>query len=186
MVVALVIATIPGAIAGKLLERAADEVFRSPVLIATTLMVMGVLLWAVDIKAPMTRPLSSVGWGDALIMGAAQILALVPGVSRSGSTITAGRALKLDRDSAAVFSFLMSGPIIAGAAILKLPTFVREGGVTTPVLVAVAASAISGWIAIAVLLRFVKSHSYGAFAVYRLVLGACILALVVMRGGGNG
>ncbi len=177
----LIIATVPGAIAGKLLERQADEAFRSPLLIAATLMVMGVLLWVVDIWARQTRPLSAVTARDALVMGVAQILALVPGVSRSGSTITAGRALGFDRDSAAVFSFLMSMPIIAGAAVLKVPHLLASGVAGLPLAVGITASAVSGWLAIAVVLRYVKSHSYGAFAVYRLLLGAAALALATAR-----
>jgi undecaprenyl-diphosphatase len=177
----LIIATVPGAIAGKLLERQADEAFRSPLLIAATLMVMGVLLWVVDIRARRTRPLSALTARDALVMGAAQILALVPGVSRSGSTITAGRALGFDRDSAAVFSFLMSMPIIAGAALLKVPHLLASGSPGLPLAVGITASAVSGWLAIAVVLRYVKTHSYGAFAVYRLLLGAAVLALAAAR-----
>ena len=113
-VVLLIIATIPGAIAGVLLEKRAEDTFRSPLLIAGTLAVMGVLLWAVDKWAPADRSMDKLGVIDAVWIGLAQILALVPGVSRSGSTITAGRALKLDRESAAVFSFSLSMPIDRG------------------------------------------------------------------------
>ncbi len=182
-VVLLILATIPGAIAGKLLERPAEEAFRAPALIAATLIVMGLVLWLVDRAASERRLLASLTSRDALVMGAAQILALVPGVSRSGSTITAGRALRFDRDSAAVFSFLMSMPIIAGAAVLKVPHLLREGGPMMPLVVGIAASAVSGWLAIAVVLRYVKSHSYGAFALYRIVLGAGVLALLAARHG---
>jgi undecaprenyl-diphosphatase len=180
LVIFLVIATIPGAIGGKLLEHAAEAAFRAPLLIAATLIVMGVVLWAVDRAAPASRPSASAGWRDALALGVAQVLALIPGVSRSGATITAGRALGFDRDSAAVLSFLMSGPIILGAAIVKVPHLL-EAGVTVPLVAALVASALSGWVAIAVLLRYVKSHSFGAFAAYRLVLGAAVIGLVVVR-----
>src|ERR1041384_7162136 len=101
----LVIATIPAAIGGVLLESYAETTFRSPALMAVTLMVMGVILWAVDRYAAQDRPLSALTARDAVVIGFAQVLALVPGVSRSGSTMTAGRALRLDRQSAAVFSF---------------------------------------------------------------------------------
>ncbi len=181
LVVFLVIATIPGAIGGKLLERAAEDAFRDPLLIAATLIIMGVVLWAVDRAAPTARAADAAGWRDALALGIAQVLALIPGVSRSGATMTAGRALGFDRDSAAVLSFLMSGPIILGAAILKVPHLLEAGGATLPLLAAVVASALSGWVAIAVLLRYVKSHSYGAFAAYRVILGAAVVGLVVIR-----
>ena len=111
------------------------------------------------------------------------MLALVPGVSRSGSTITAGRALGFDRTAAAVFSFLMSMPIILAAAILKVPDAVRETGFTLPLLVGVATAAISSWLAIAVLLRYVSHRGYGIFGIYRFVLGAVIIGLVATRGG---
>jgi undecaprenyl-diphosphatase len=178
----LVIATIPGGIAGLLLERKADEAFRAPWLIAGALIVMGTVLWAVDAIAPARRTVDQIGWRDAIAIGVAQVLALVPGVSRSGATITAGRALQLDRESAAIFSFLLSMPIIAAAAILKLPHLLRAG-VTAPLVVGVVSAAVSGFFAIAVVLRYVKRHSYGAFAVYRVVLGIAVLALVFYRGG---
>jgi undecaprenyl-diphosphatase len=121
-------------------------------------------------------------WQDALLMGIAQIFALIPGVSRSGSTVTMGRADRLDRESAAVFSFLMSMPIIGAAAILEVPHALRMYGVSLPLVVGVLASAVSGWLAISVLLRFVTRHSYGIFAVYRVVVGVAVLAVVYLRG----
>jgi undecaprenyl-diphosphatase len=179
-VVLLIIGTIPGAIAGILLEKQAEETFRSPLLIAVTLSVMGVLLWAVDKWAPADRSMDSLGFVDALWIGLAQILALVPGVSRSGSTITMGRALKLDRESAAVFSFLLSMPIIAGAGLHKLPHLLKSG-ITAPIATGVVAAAISSWLAIAIVLRYVKSHSYGAFALYRVLLAGAVIALWFAR-----
>ena len=133
---------------------------------------MGVVLWLVDRMRPDNRPLESIRWSDAILIGVAQAFALLPGVSRSGATITAGRALALDRASAATFSFLMSMPIIAAAAVFKVPHLLRSGGASLPLLVGVLASAISGWLAIAIVMRYVRSHSYGVFAAYRVVLGA--------------
>jgi undecaprenyl-diphosphatase len=176
----IVVATIPAAIAGLLLEEYAESTFRSPTLIAFTLIVMGIVLWAADRYAPRDRPLGNMRVRDALLVGLAQIFALMPGVSRSGATMTAARGLRFDRQSAAVFSFLMSMPITAAAAVLKAPTLLRADDRTT-LLVGILAAALSGWLAIAVLLRYVSRHSYGLFAVYRVVLGAAILALVVAR-----
>jgi undecaprenyl-diphosphatase len=176
----LLVGTIPGGIAGLLLEHKADEAFRAPALIAGALIVMGILLWAIDRAAPARRTLDAIGWRDALVVGTAQVLALIPGVSRSGATITAGRALGLDREGAAVFSFLLSMPIIAAAALLKVPHLVGEG-VTAPLVVGVVSAAASSLFAIAVVLRYVKRHSYGVFAVYRVVLGVAVLALVAYR-----
>ncbi|HUR91973.1 MAG TPA: undecaprenyl-diphosphatase UppP [Gemmatimonadaceae bacterium] len=181
-VVFLVIATIPAGIAGLLLEDAAETVFRSPLIIATNLVVMGIVLWAVDRYMSRDRGIESMGWRDAMFVGLAQCLALVPGVSRSGSTITAGRALKLRRESAAVFSFLLSMPITLAAVAFKLPDAVREAESLVPLAVGVVAAALSAWVAIAVLLRYVARHSYGVFAVYRLAFGALIFYLIHARG----
>jgi undecaprenyl-diphosphatase len=95
--------------------------------------------------------------------------------------MTAARGLRFDRQSAAVFSFLMSMPITAAAAVLKAPTMLRGDNRTT-LIVGILASGVSGWLAIAVLLRYVARHSYGLFALYRIVLGAAVLALVAARG----
>lgn len=181
-VVFLIIATIPGAIAGLLLSSYAETTFRTPVLIASALIALGIVLWVVDRVAPQCRSLDRMRWHDALLIGVAQIFALIPGVSRSGATITAGLADGFDRESAAVFSFLMSMPIILAAAVLEVPHVLRDNGLSAPVVVGVLASAVSGWLAISVLLRYVSTRSYGIFALYRVVLGALVLALVFARG----
>jgi undecaprenyl-diphosphatase len=181
-VVYLVVATIPGAIGGLLLEDLAETTFRNPALTAVALIVMGVLLWAADRFAARDRALGTMRWTDALFVGVAQVAALVPGVSRSGSTMTAGRALRFDRPAAARFSFLMSMPITAAAVVLKLPDAVREFGITIPFVVGVVTAALSSWVAIAVLLRYIARHSFGVFAVYRVVLGAVVLVLIASRG----
>ncbi|HKN65962.1 MAG TPA: undecaprenyl-diphosphatase UppP [Gemmatimonadaceae bacterium] len=174
----LILATIPGAIAGLAFEKQAESTFRDPRLVAVALIVMGVLLWAIDRFARRDRGLARMRWSDALLIGIAQMFAIIPGVSRSGSTITAGRALTFEREDAAVFSFLMSMPIIAAAAVLKVPQALREQGLSAPIIVGVLASALSGWLAIAVLLRVVSRHSYGVFAVYRIILGLAVLVAV--------
>jgi undecaprenyl-diphosphatase len=184
LVVYLVIATIPGAIAGVLLEKKADTAFRDPLLIAGTLGVMGVVLWAVDRYAPSDRTLPTMRWTDALVIGLAQILALVPGVSRSGSTITAARGLRFNREDAAVFSFILSMPLIAGAGLLKLPHLLSQG-ITAPLVVGVVTAALSSWFSIAVVLRYVRTHSYGVFAAYRVLLAVAVVALVAARAHGG-
>lgn len=181
-VIFLIVATIPGGIGGLLLVSYAETTFRSPVLIASAMIALGVALWLVDRYAPARRSLGTMRWIDAVLIGVAQLFALIPGVSRSGATITAGRADGFDRESAAVFSFLMSMPIIAAAAILEVPHALRENGLSLPLVVGVLASAVSGWLAIEVLLRFVTRHSYGIFAVYRVVFGLAVLAVVAARG----
>ncbi len=180
-VVFLIIATIPGAIAGLALERQAEHAFRDPRLIALLLILMGIVLWWVDKSAVQDRPLGAMRWTDALLIGLAQMFAILPGVSRSGSTITAGRALALTREGAAVFSFLMSMPIIAAASLLKVPQVLRTEGLSPTLIAGVVASAVSGWLAISVLLRFVVRRSYGIFAWYRIAVGLVVLAIAFSR-----
>lgn len=181
-VVFLVVATIPAAIVGVTVEDLAESAFRSPRLVATTLMLMGVALWLGDRLARRDRALDGMRMRDAVLVGIAQSLALVPGVSRSGATITGARLLGFDRQGAAVFSFLMSFPVTAAAAVLKAPEAFSGGAPWGPVLTGIIAAAASSWLAIAVLLRFVARHSYGVFAAYRLALGVFILATIASRG----
>ncbi|HJU65856.1 MAG TPA: undecaprenyl-diphosphatase UppP [Gemmatimonadaceae bacterium] len=177
----LIAATIPGGIAGLLLEDLAETTFRAPALIATNLIVMGLVLWLVDRAARVHRPLAAMRFKDAVLIGLAQVFALAPGVSRSGATIAAGLALGLERASAARFSFLMSMPITLAAAAVKVPEAVAQSATLTPLVVGVIASGVSGFLAIAVLLRYVSRHNYGIFAVYRVLLGLTILWLVLAR-----
>src|SRR5262245_38908432 len=180
-VVWVVIATIPGALAGYLLQSHAKTIFRAPALVGAMLSVMGIVLWAVDRATRQDRGLESMRWTDALFIGLAQMFAIIPGVSRSGSTITAGRGVRFSRESAAVFSFLMSLPITTAAVVFEGRHAIREGSMA-PLIAGVVASAISGWLAIAVLLRYVARHSYGLFALYRLIVGGAVLVLAAMRG----
>jgi undecaprenyl-diphosphatase len=178
----LVVATIPAIVFGLLLADYAETVFRHPAISATMLIVFGILLWLVDRAAPRERTLDQMSVGAALAIGLAQVLAFVPGVSRSGATMTAGRALRFDRESAAVFSFLMSMPAIAGAGVLEVPHLFTTGEPMLPLVAGILASALSGWAAIAVLLRYVTRHGYGPYAVYRILAGLVVFALLVFRG----
>lgn len=178
----LVIATIPGVIGGVLLQKQAEHAFRAPWLIALALISMGLLLWMVDSAARQKRALAAMNAVDALLIGLSQVAALIPGVSRSGATITMGRALSLDRESAATFSFLMSMPIIAGAALFEGRHVLHDPMLGRQALVGVVASAISGWWAITFLMRYVLRKSYGIFAFYRVVLGLVVLGVVYFRG----
>ena len=179
----LVAATIPAGLGGVLLKDYAETVFRHPAVMATTLILLGVMLWAVDRAAGTQRALDTLTARDAWLIGLAQVCALVPGVSRSGSTMTAGRALGFERGAAARFSFLMSFPITMAAVVFKLPDVLRNGGAVDTLVVGIAAAAVSSWLAITVLLRFVARHSFGVFAVYRVALGLVVFALLAWRGG---
>jgi len=170
----LIIATIPGAAAGFFLDGYAETIFRNPLLIAFTLSFVGLLLYLADRYAKHKKNIENITKKDALLIGLSQAAAIVPGVSRSGATITAGLFLGLDRVSAARFSFLMSAPIIFGATVVKFPDFVRAG-VTHVEVVGIVTAAISGYAAIAGLLKFVEKTSYKVFFWYRLALAMVII-----------
>jgi undecaprenyl-diphosphatase len=181
-VIYLIVATIPGAIGGYMLQSRAESAFRDPQIIAIALIVMGIILWVVDKVVDQRRILGEMRWMDALLIGVSQVIALIPGVSRSGSTMTTARGLRFDRESAAEFSFLMSMPIIAAAVVLEGPKALQQGGLTNELMSGVVASAISGWLAISILMRFVSRHSFRIFAIYRVLLGLAVLAMIHARG----
>jgi undecaprenyl-diphosphatase len=178
------IATIPGAIAGKLLEHSAEDYFREHIyLIATALIVVALMMWWGEKISRLTKPLTRITLADALIVGCAQATALIPGVSRSGSTITAGLFRNMTREAAVRFSFLLSTPIIAGAALLKAHELRKEGlpaGMHLPFLVGVLVSAIVGYATIAWLIRYLQSNSLKVFVVYRIVLGVIVIGLAFL------
>ena len=179
----LVIATIPGAIAGKLLEHSAEDYFREHIfLIAGALIVVALLMWLGEKVGKLTTPLTRITLVDALIIGVAQAFALIPGVSRSGSTITAGLFKGLTREAAVRFSFLLSTPLIAGAALVKAHELHKEGlpaDMQMPVLVGIIVSALVGYAAIAWLIRYLQSNSLRVFIVYRIVAGVAVIALAL-------
>jgi len=180
----LAVATIPGAIAGKLLEHSAEDYFRAHIyLIATALIVVALFMaWGEKIGR-MTKPLTGVTFADAIIVGCAQALALIPGVSRSGSTITAGLFRNITREAAVRFSFLLSTPIIAGAALLKAHELKKEGlpaGMHAPFIVGVLVSAVVGYAAIAWLIRYLQSNTLKIFIIYRIVVGIIVIGLALM------
>jgi undecaprenyl-diphosphatase len=178
----LILATVPGAVGGYLLQEQAATSFRSPQLIGITVIVVGIVLWLVDKLVDQRRVLGEMRWIDALLIGLSQAIALIPGVSRSGATMTTSRGLRFDRESAAEFSFLMSMPIIVAAIVMEGPKALAESGLTNEIMSGVAASAISGWLAISVLMRYVSRHSYGIFAFYRVVFGVGVRAVLYARG----
>ena len=178
----LIVATIPGAIAGKLLDAYADTHLRFLPLQACMLAVFGFLLWAVDRASGPGRDWRSPGWPAALAMGLSQCLALIPGVSRSGVTMTAARGIGLSRVSAARFSFLLATPITMGALVLKLPHMPHDVPPRT-MLIGVAAAAVFGVAAIQLLLRMMRSTGFGWFFAYRAALAAFILVFWIGHRG---
>jgi undecaprenyl-diphosphatase len=177
---AIVIGTIPGVIAGVLFADTIERDLGQPWLIAVMLAVFGVVLYAVDRVSRSDRGLDSIGPRTGLGLGAAQALALQPGVSRSGVTMTAARAIGIDRESAARFSFLLSLPIIAGAGLYKALDLAQTGfqGYAGEFFWGFVSSAVSGFLVIAWLLRYLRGHSFAVFMWYRLAVAALCLALI--------
>lgn len=176
----LVLATVPAALVGAAFEDTIDERLGKPWIIAVSLIVFGVLLWWADRRMG-RRGVDEFTPRDALIVGAAQALALNPGTSRSGITITASRHLGFDRDAAARLSFLMSLPVITGAVVLKVGRLVSEGipdGLLGPMVVGIITSGISGWIAVWGTLRLLRTRSFNPFVVYRCLAGASVLIVI--------
>jgi len=177
----IILATIPGVLAGYFLENKAETVFRNPSLIASALALAGVILYLADRYAKQEQGTEGINLKKSLVIGLAQAVAIIPGISRSGATITAGLFTGLDRKSAARFSFLLSTPIIFGAVALKLPQLLA-GRVDAGIIVGVLTSALSGYLAIKYLLKFVENSSYKVFVWYRLVLALAIILTIAWRG----
>ena len=176
----LVIATIPAGIAGWRFERAADEQLRSPFVVGAALIVVGLLMWAGERVGRRDRNLGQVTLLDSIIVGVAQAFAVIPGVSRSGSTMTAGLFRGMDRETAARFSFLLSTPIIAGACFKKALEIHHHGlpaDMRLPFLFGIIVSAIVGYAVIAVLIRYLERRTFAIFVVYRVILGVVLLAV---------
>lgn len=178
--VAIAIGTVPAVIAGGLGSSFIDEHLGEPWMIAIQLIFFGALLGYAD-RMPQRRRLRETNLRDGWYVGLAQVLALAPGTSRSGITITAARWLGLDRDAAARFSFLLLIPAVAGATVYKAASAVHEGlpsGVAGPMVVGTIAAAVSGYLAISFLLRLVRTTSYRPFVLYRYAAGAAILLII--------
>lgn len=185
----VVAATLPGALAGVLFGRLVEEHLRWPLAIAVSTGAWALVMWVADRRAlgapgGMGDPLERIGWPRGIVIGCAQALALIPGTSRSGITITAALLGGLDRATAARFSFLLGIPITAGAGSLKALHLVRAGlspDDLGPLLAALLAAFLSGWCAVWFLVSYLKRRSLGPFVVYRLLL-ALVILLVVLGG----
>jgi undecaprenyl-diphosphatase len=179
----LVLSSIPAAIAGALFEKTIDNKLGKPGLIAVSLIVFGVLLAVADRRSGQ-RSLTDYQRDDALKVGAAQVLALNPGTSRSGITMTAARFLGFTRDAAARASFLMAIPVTAGAVAYKGLKLMKDGvpsGLGVPMIVGIITAGISGWAAVWGTLRLIRTRSFMPFVIYRCALG--VLVLVILAAG---
>jgi len=180
MAIYIILATIPGAIMGLLLEKKAEHAFRDPRIVATNLAFMGFVLWIMDRKGKKTKKIEEISLKESLLIGVAQGFAVIPGFSRAGVTISTALIQGFDRESSARFSFFLSMPIIAGACLLKL-RHLTMGDLTLPFLAGIFAAAVSGYLAIGGLIRFLQQRSYGVFAIYRVAAGLVVWILYSVR-----
>ncbi|HET9783347.1 MAG TPA: undecaprenyl-diphosphate phosphatase [Terriglobales bacterium] len=176
----LVLATIPGGVIGLLFDKQIETTWRNPLIIAASLIVVGLIMGWADRKPAQTKDYDDVSIWDALWIGLAQAAAVIPGVSRSGSTITAGLFTGMTREAAARFSFLLATPIIGGAVLDKFHELHKTGipaGMAAPFAVGIAVSAVVGIASIALFIRFLKLSTLRFFVWYRVILGLVVIAL---------
>ena len=192
LAILIALGSIPGVLAGLIFNDPIDEFFHRPTavrtalaIMATMLILLGLLLLVAERVGRKERKLPDLGFGDAGTIGVVQALALIPGVSRSGSTLTAGLFLNLRRDVAARFSFLLSLPITGGAALKKIYDVLKDGGLASgdrlPFAIGILTAGIVGYSCIAFLLRYLQRATTLAFTVYRVAFGLLILFLLVIR-----
>ena len=183
LVAALAVGTLPAAVAGVLLERTIEDYLRSALVVAVSTIGWGIVLWWADRQAARAEvhELRDIGIPRGLAVGCAQVLALVPGTSRSGVTVSAALFARLDRPTAARFAFLLGLPITAGAGLLKTASLLRHGlaaGEATALGLGLLASFLAGLAAIGFLIRYLQRRSLAVFVVYRIVLGVVILLVL--------
>lgn len=177
----IMLACIPGGIFGVLFEESIETTFRNPVLIGIMLIVMGVALYIADRYSGSEVVLKDIGLKRSLLIGMSQALAMLPGVSRSGITIAAGRALKVTREDAARFTFLLSTPFIFLSTVYKAKDIISlSADKLPPIVVGVVTSAVVGVFSIKFLLDYLKRKGFGIFALYRLIIGAIVILFALL------
>lgn len=177
----LIIATIPGGLAGVFFESLASGILRNPLYVAFSLSFFGVLLYASDKYSKKSKSVEEMNLLDCVIIGISQAFAIVPGVSRSGVTITGAMFRGYKRDQAAKFSFMLAAPLIAGAGVFESRHLEMSSVMSIPFAAGIIASAVFAFLAIKYLLRFVRHRSYNIFVIYRLVLAMVIVFLYLYK-----
>jgi len=178
----LLVSTIPAGVLGVALESSIEDRLGKPWIIAIMMIVFALVMYAIDHVAKLDRDLDALTWTDSILIGVAQAFALCPGVSRSGITMMTGLALRLDRESAARYSFLLSIPVIGGAAAFKAAEIAKNGlpsGTAMPFAVGIVSAAVSGFAAIWFVLAYLKRNNFNLFVIYRIIVGIAILILIV-------
>ena len=180
----IVAATVPAAVAGLLFEDVIDSFFRKQyILIAIALIFMGILIYLADKKMPSKKNLDKFSFKDALLVGCSQVFALVPGFSRSGTTIAASRCLKLNKEDAAKFSFYLSAPVVLGSVVL---TLLEDGMIDLIIsnlgifIVGILVSFISGILCINFLLKYLRKNDFKLFMIYRIIIGIIVIGMVLL------
>lgn len=176
----IILATIPGGAIGLLINKYAETV-RNLTIISFMLIIMGLLLYFVDKYAPKKIEIKKIGILNSILIGASQVIAMIPGVSRSGITITAGRLLGVKRESAAKFTFLLSTPTMLGLGLYKLKDISNVPIYPATFSIAILSSAVVGALSIKFLLDYIRKKGFGIFAVYRCILGIVLFALIQQR-----
>lgn len=182
----IVIATLPGGIIGFILDKYAQSILTKPLIIAIALIIMGIILYFVDKNAKKETEYKDMTFKQTFLIGLSQALAFIPGVSRSGITMTAGRALGVKRESVAKYSFMLSAPIVLAATIFKLKDFIEFFSIAdmTGIIafaMGVIMSFIVGIIVIKFLLEYLKKGSFKGFAIYRVIVGIIVIAICIIR-----
>lgn len=181
----LVLATIPAGIAGVLFEDVIEDAIRNNyVIIALALAIMGIIIYLADKYSNSKKTIKKMSIKDAIIIGCSQVLALIPGFSRSGTTIAAGRVLGLNREDAAKFSFYLSAPVVAGALVLQLfkkATWTVISGHLLTFILGILISFVVGLLCIKYLLKYLHNHNFKVFMIYRLILAAIVLIIIGVR-----
>lgn len=176
----IALATIPGGLAGVLLDKYMVN-FRNPALIAIMLIIMGIILYVTDRMGKKEIDLGIIGTKRSLIVGISQAFAIIPGVSRSGITMSTGRMLGITRDGIAKFTFLLSAPIILADALYHAKDLKNVPIEVTPFLVAMLTAAVVGILSIKFLLNYLKTKGFGIFALYRIILGIVIIGVFIYK-----
>jgi undecaprenyl-diphosphatase len=180
LLILIVVGSIPAGVVGVLFDKFIETSLRSVLLVGIVTIVFGVLLWIADQAFSRQKKIFQVDWIDSIVVGVAQAIALIPGVSRSGITITAARFQKFDREAAVRFSFLLSTPAVFGAALLTAKDLVVSTANFQIFLSGFVFATVSGILAIKFLLGFVQKHNFNVFVIYRLVFGAFLIFWVLM------
>lgn len=182
----IVIATIPGGIIGFILDKYAESILTKPLIIAIALIVMGVILYIIDKNAKKETDYKNMNFKQTFIIGVSQALAFIPGVSRSGITMTTGRAMGVKREAVAKYSFMLSAPIVLAATIFKLKDFIEyflvaDAMGTISFTIGVVMSFLVGILVIKFLLDYLKKGSFKAFAIYRIIVGLIVIGIYIFR-----